>query len=73
MKRINQVSALFAAAALNVCLVLPQVHAAVRTWSGAGADGNWSTAANWGGTAPVNGDLLVFSGTTRPNNTNDIA
>src|SRR5947208_16832241 len=22
------------------------------TWSGSGADGNWSTAANWGGTVP---------------------
>ncbi|HXI69516.1 MAG TPA: autotransporter-associated beta strand repeat-containing protein, partial [Verrucomicrobiae bacterium] len=55
------------------CVALFHLNAAVRTWSGAGADGNWSTAANWGGTAPVNGDLLVFSGTTRPNNTNDIA
>jgi len=23
------------------------------TWSGAGGDGNWSTSANWGGTAPA--------------------
>jgi len=40
---------------------------------GAGTDANWSTGANWGGTAPVNGDILVFSGTTQPNNTNNIS
>lgn len=27
------------------------------TWNGGGGDGNWSTAANWGGTAPLS-DLL---------------
>jgi len=36
------------------------IFAATRTWTGAGVDGNWSTAANWGGTAPVAGDDLVF-------------
>jgi hypothetical protein len=40
------------------------------TWNGGGADNNWTTAANWGGTAPVADDLLVFSGATRPSNTN---
>ncbi|MBA3936181.1 MAG: autotransporter-associated beta strand repeat-containing protein [Planctomycetes bacterium] len=52
---------------LGACNVLP---AATVTWSGAGGDDNWSTAANWGGTAPVAGDDLVFAGTTRatPNN-----
>ncbi|MEI6568949.1 MAG: Ig-like domain repeat protein, partial [Verrucomicrobiota bacterium] len=30
-------------------------------WSGAGANANWTTAANWtGGAAPVAGDILVF-------------
>ena len=34
--------------------------------------GNWSTAANWGGTAPdIAGDSLVFSGSSQPINTND--
>lgn len=34
---------------------------AVRTWNGGGADGNWTTAANWvGDAAPVTGDDLVF-------------
>jgi autotransporter-associated beta strand protein len=43
------------------------------TWTGGGANNNWSTAGNWGGTVPVSGNALVFSGSTRPSNTNDIA
>jgi fibronectin-binding autotransporter adhesin len=43
-----------------------------RTWTGGGADGNWSNGANWDGAAPVAGNLLVFDGTTRQSNTNDI-
>lgn len=44
------------------------------TWNGGGGDNNWSTAANWGGTAPVSdvtNSLLVFGGTTRLVNTLD--
>jgi autotransporter-associated beta strand protein len=44
-----------------------------RTWTGGGANGNWSTAANWGGAAPVSGSQLIFNGTTRQVNTNDIS
>src|SRR5262249_4559500 len=34
---------------------------ATRLWTGAGADGNWSTGPNWaGGVAPVGGDDRVF-------------
>ena len=47
--------------------------AANRTWTGGGADNNWNTATNWGGTAPVASDLLFFDGTTRLTNTNNIA
>src|SRR5689334_6336382 len=47
--------------------------AATRTWTGAGADANWATAGNWGGTAPGNGDVLVFSGRAGQNNTNNLA
>ncbi len=60
-----------AAAAFLACPC--QVFGAAKTWSGAGTDDYWSTGANWGGTAPANGDTLTFSGTTRQNNTNDIA
>ncbi len=34
---------------------------ATRTWDGGGANGNWSTAANWvGDVAPAAGDSLIF-------------
>ena len=52
----------------------PYVAATVRTWTGGGADNNWTTAANWGGTAPVAGDDLVFpGGAARLSNTNNYA
>ncbi len=42
-----------------------------QTWSGGGANGNWSTPANWAsGVAPVTSDSLVFAGSTVAN-TND--
>ncbi len=44
-----------------------------RIWSGAGTDNNWSTPANWGGATPVTGSTLIFNGSTRQNNTNDIS
>ncbi|MBA4181478.1 MAG: hypothetical protein C0506_12885 [Anaerolinea sp.] len=51
---------------------VPPAHAASRTWTGGGSDNNWTTPANWGGTAPVAGDSLVFPvGASRLNNTND--
>ena len=48
------------AALLLLLLVSFAARSADRTWTGAGSDGNWSTAANWGGAAPVPGDVLVF-------------
>ncbi len=60
--------------AIATCgLFLNQAGAAIRTWSGAGADANWSTVANWGGTAPSGADNLIFSGTTQQNCTNNIS
>lgn len=39
-------------------------QAANRTWSLSDTDNTWATAANWGGTAPVNNDTIEFlSGT----------
>ena len=45
--------------------------AATITWNGGGGDTNWSTAGNWNGATPANGDTLVFSGSTRQTNTNN--
>ncbi len=38
----------------------PATAAVTAEWAGAGANGNWSTAANWIGAAPVAGDSALF-------------
>lgn len=45
------------------------------TWSGSGGDDNWSTGANWAGTAPTApfNSTLTFSGSTRTTNVNDVS
>ena len=44
-----------------------------NTWTGLGANNNWSTAANWSlGTAPIAGDILVFTGVTQTASVNDL-
>ena len=43
------------------------------TWTGGGADSNWMTPNNWGGTAPVANLILNFGGTTRTTNNNNFA
>ncbi|MEI6400271.1 MAG: autotransporter-associated beta strand repeat-containing protein [bacterium] len=49
-----------------------RAEAATRTWTGT-TSGAWSVASNWGGTAPVTGDDLVFpSGASNLSNTNDL-
>src|SRR2546427_4201809 len=49
------------------------VFGATRTWTGTNS-ALWSAAANWGGTAPVPGDDLLFpSGASNVSNTNDFA
>ena len=52
----------------------PPTNPTARVWTGAGADGNWSTANNWqGGIIPGTGEAIGFVGTTRQSNTNDLA
>ena len=47
--------------------------ATTRTWNGGGTDANWSTSANWTGGTPVTDDPLIFNGTLRQVNLNNIA
>ncbi|MFN3407973.1 MAG: beta strand repeat-containing protein [Limisphaerales bacterium] len=55
-------------------LTAAPASAADVTWTGGGTpDGNWQTAANWGGTVPVARDALFFGGTTQPASTNNFA
>lgn len=42
-----------------------------RTWNGGGTDNHWTTADNWGGTAPSPGDMLLFGGTIGLTTSND--
>ncbi|BCU79798.1 hypothetical protein llg_45130 [Luteolibacter sp. LG18] len=41
-------------------------------WNGGGADTSWSTAGNWNGVLPVNGQLLTFQGSTKLASTNNL-
>ena len=49
--------------------------AATKTWitAPAASSTNWSTATNWGGTAPTNTDLLAFTNSTVTTLSNDIS
>ena len=59
-------------AGLTFALLASSAEAAVRTWTGA-ASALWSDAGNWGGTAPVAGDDLVFPvGALNGTNVNDL-
>src|SRR5262245_40259603 len=43
------------------------------TWTGGGANDNWNTGGNWGGTAPTTPqNNLHFAGSTRTLNTNNL-
>lgn len=61
-------------ATLCLSLLSSSVMGAALTWDGGGADGNWSTAANWAtDTAPAaTNDTLTFAGTTNLNAVNDL-
>jgi hypothetical protein len=55
----------------GILLSATPASAVNKTWTGGGADDNWTTGANWGGTAPSAGDDLFFPGPTprlTPNN-----
>ena len=54
---------------VGVCF---RVIAADRVWNGGGSDADWSSAGNWDGVAPVAGDLLLFGGTSKLINNNDL-
>ena len=58
-------------AAFFVALI--PARAATVTWTGGGNNDNWSTPANWGGIVPSPGDSLIFTTTSRLNNTNNFS
>lgn len=59
----------------GVVLLGPSFSAFAQTWDGGGANGNWSTAANWNpNVAPNSGPntVLIFDGTLRLASTQNI-
>src|ERR1043165_9824723 len=66
----SRLRTMIAACAASLLTTL-SLTAASTTWTGGGANDNWSTTGNWSlGTAPGTNDLLTFAGSTRltPNN-----
>src|SRR3982751_5050172 len=58
-KRWKNARLLAAVSAASVGLVAPlTTRAATVTWTGAGGDDNWGTAANFGGTLPWGNDVI---------------
>jgi fibronectin-binding autotransporter adhesin len=73
LRRLSQVALLLVGATLAWAPVASA--GTLATWSGAGANGLWSTAGNWTGTAPVGSGTssLTFAGTTNLTSTNDLS
>ncbi len=60
--------------AVTLCAGILAAHGQTTdTWTGLGADANWSTAGNWSPGAPATGNSLVFTGTTGTSPNNDLA
>ncbi|MBV8960479.1 MAG: VCBS repeat-containing protein [Actinobacteria bacterium] len=61
-------------AGLTIAAAPPASAATTLTWTGAGGDANWSTAANWNpAQVPATNDILVFPATAaQKSNTNDL-
>ena len=72
MKTLINQTLLRAALLCGALTLAASSEAALRTWTGGGADGNWNSVLNWDTGAPVNGDSVLMSGTTRRFNTNNI-
>jgi autotransporter-associated beta strand protein len=64
-----------AAAVLMGLAFAAQAAVTTNTWNGGGANGNWTTGGNWGGTAPSTAagvtNALVFGGTSQLSMNND--
>ena len=61
-----------ALSALAAFAITSQTSAATLTWTGA-TDADWSEVGNWDTGIPVDGDDLIFSGTSNTTTNNDLA
>ncbi|MGN0847944.1 MAG: beta strand repeat-containing protein [Kiritimatiellia bacterium] len=62
----------FRALLLGAVSLAGLASAGAVTWTGAGENDDWSTAANWSGGTPVAGAALVFDGAARTSSMNDL-
>ena len=53
-----------AAASVAAACLMPGAEARTVTWTGGGDGSTWSDGANWGGTAPADGDDVRVGATT---------
>src|ERR1043165_2106349 len=68
----SRLRTMIAACAASLLTAL-SATAASTTWTGGGANDNWSTTGNWSlGVAPGTNDLLTFAGSTRPAPNNNL-
>jgi fibronectin-binding autotransporter adhesin len=56
---------------LGLALILAPTAATSATWGGNGSNSNWSDAGNWDN-PPTNGQELIFTGTSKQVNINDL-
>lgn len=47
------------------------ISSGTSQWNGGGSNTSWSTASNWNGVLPVNGQVLTFSGINRQASSNN--
>src|ERR1700735_3761945 len=74
-RSVRRKACLFALMALGATSCLSPVRLqAASTWTGAGADANWSTPNNWNGNQePAFPTDLIFAGTAQLANNNDLS
>lgn len=59
---------------LSMVFIAAAACAEDRVWTGGSAvDSTWSQPENWSGSVPASGDALIFGGSTRLSNNNDLS
>jgi len=70
LRRLESARIKLASLILAVIFFILTASAGTCIWTGGGGNNDWTNAANWGGTAPVSGDSLIFTGSTQLITTN---
>ncbi|HRJ72431.1 MAG TPA: PEP-CTERM sorting domain-containing protein [Terrimicrobiaceae bacterium] len=62
---------LVTAVSLGLLASASPLYAVAYTWTGTGANGNWTDTGNWGGSTITNSSTIAFSGTNGLTNSNN--